>query len=57
MYLNYTDLLSIANYKLKFSHRFYKGAVPTYIIADPDLLKQIMVKEFSKFTDRTPVSC
>ena len=28
------------------------GRNPTYLISDPDLLKQIMVKEFSKFTNR-----
>ena len=26
-----------------------------YLIADPDMLKQIMVKEFSYFIDRAPV--
>ena len=27
-----------------------------YVIADPDLLKHIMVKNFSHFVDRIPVS-
>ena len=27
-----------------------------YVIADPDLLKHIMVKDFSHFVDRIPVS-
>ena len=36
--------------------RFYIGAAPTYLISDPEMLKQIMVKEFSHFIDRVPVS-
>ena len=36
--------------------RIYKGGVPMYVIADPDLLKHIMVKDFSHFVDRVPVS-
>ena len=35
--------------------RFYLGATPAYLIADPNMLKQIMVTEFSNFTDRVPV--
>ena len=27
-----------------------------YVVADPDLLKHIMIKEFSNFVDRIPVS-
>ena len=27
-----------------------------YVVADPDLLKLIMIKEFSSFVDRLPVS-
>ena len=36
-------------------HRIYKGGVPVYVVADPDLLKHIMVKDFSHFVDRVPV--
>ena len=32
--------------------RTYMGNVPSLIIADAEMLKQILVKEFSKFTDR-----
>ena len=27
-----------------------------YVVADPDLLKHIMIKEFSHFVDRIPIS-
>ena len=31
---------------------YYIGAFPRFIIANPDLLKKIMVKEFDKFSER-----
>ena len=31
---------------------YYIGAFPRFIIANPDLLKDIMVKEFDKFSER-----
>ena len=33
-------------------YRYYLGRSPAYLISDLDLLKQITVKEFSKFTNR-----
>ena len=32
--------------------RYYLGRTPAYMISDVDLLKQILVKEFSKFPNR-----
>ena len=33
------------------SYRFYVGQAPNVLIADLDILKQIMVKDFDSFTD------
>lgn len=33
----------------------FLGNIPTLVISDADIIKQIMVKEFSKFTDRVSV--
>ena len=33
-------------------YRVYMGRNPSYLVTDLDLLKQILVKEFSKFTNR-----
>ena len=30
--------------------------MPVYIISDPDIVKQVTVKEFTNFMDRIPVS-
>ena len=37
--------------------RMYLGTVPMYHIADPDLLKEILVKHFDKFTNRVVRMC
>ena len=39
-------------YNIFVINRFYLGRTPTYFIADADLLKQILVKEFTKFPNR-----
>ena len=33
-------------------YRVYMGRNPSYLVTDLDLIKQILVKEFSKFTNR-----
>jgi hypothetical protein len=35
---------------------YYVGANPTIMVADPDMLKEITVKHFNKFTDRVTFS-
>jgi len=35
-----------------FHYRLYVGNVPTLVISDPEILKQITVKQFAKFTNR-----
>ena len=37
---------------LCLSYSIFFGTTPTYIIADMDLVKEITVKHFDKFTDR-----
>ena len=36
-------------------HSHYRGANPVYVVTDLDILKQVMVKEFSHFVDRQVV--
>ena len=38
-----------------FIYRVYQGTRPTLIIADPDLIRDLFIKEFGNFTNR-PVS-
>jgi hypothetical protein len=38
-----------------FIYRVYQGTCPTLIIADPDLIRDLFIKEFGNFTNR-PVS-
>ena len=38
--------------KSHYVFRSYIGNVPSLIVSDPEMLKQILVKDFSKFTDR-----
>ena len=35
-----------------YVHRLYLGPTPIVVVADPDMLKEIMVKHFDSFTDR-----
>ena len=37
------------------THRFYVGQTPQILVADVDMLKQILVKDFNNFMDY-PVS-
>ena len=47
----FKDALSIKIF-LVYNCRVYLGRIPAYMISDVDLIKQITVKEFSKFPNR-----
>ena len=54
-----TNVLCVQNYSYFPSHMVYScyvGRIPTYVIADTELVKQILIKQFDNFTDRLPVS-
>ena len=36
----------------RYDCRLFIGANNSIVIADPDILREIMVKQFSKFTDK-----
>ena len=40
-------------------HRFYVGLRPTVMVVDPEMIKQVMVKEFNTFMERevSPNNC
>ena len=52
--------LQVHEYFLKYGKVFamtsFLGKIPNLVIADPEMLKDIFVKEFDSFRDR-PVSC
>jgi len=35
-----------------YTYSLYLGNVPSLIISDPDVIKEITVKQFGKFTNR-----
>ena len=46
------DCVAHCHAMMPFLCRLYVGTMPAYHIADPDLLKEILVKHFDKFTNR-----
>ena len=47
--INYNDIIILS----RLTCRVYIGKKPHIMIADLDILKQIMVKEFDKFPDHS----
>ena len=50
----FVTTLKSFDYKLVWACRFYLGQRPIVVIADLDLLKEVMVKQFDHFHDRPP---
>ena len=49
-----TIVCLVYHFKLVWVCRFYLGQRPIVVIADLDLLKEVMVKQFDHFHDRPP---
>ena len=42
---------------IKIHYRFYIGCQPSILVSDLEMLKQIMIKNFDNFTDRSVLFC
>ena len=59
---NFVELMAEGTFKLfrvwteKYGKvfGFYEGSIPTLVVADPDVVREILIKQFNKFEQRQP---